>query len=100
MKKEILTLEVYNPTGLVEITQGRAIHLDTLEGKTIGEISNNQWEADRTFPLIRQLLQARFPGIKIIPFTEFPAITVRELDSFDDLVKAKGCDAILVGNAA
>ncbi|MFC1966241.1 hypothetical protein ACFLWI_04770 [Chloroflexota bacterium] len=95
-----VTLEVYDPTGTVEISPLHAPRLDTLEGKTIGEVSNRIWEADRMFPLIRQLLQTRFPGIKFIPYTEFPALVYPEPENIGDLAKVKGCDAVIVGNAA
>ena len=108
MQKKKLTLEIYNPNGVIETFQSCTSRLDTLEGKTLGEVSNRIWEADRTFPLIRQLLQTRFPSIKIIPYTEFhtimynefPTIMCPEPENIGDLVKAKGCDAVIVGNAA
>ena len=79
-----------------------APRLSDLSGKTICELSNGKaWEVDRTFPLIRQMLKERFPDIKIVPYTEFP-VGVREIDIDDigDLVAAKGCDAVIGGNAA
>ncbi len=94
-----ISLEVYNPTGATEVTQVAASLLHSLENKTVWEISNRAWEADRTFPAIRQVLQKRFSGIKIVPYTELRNITV-DLDSFGDLVKTGSCDAVIVGNAA
>ncbi|MFC1928704.1 hypothetical protein ACFLXK_03765 [Chloroflexota bacterium] len=95
------TLEVYDPTGTMEITQLYAPRFPDLKGKTICELSNSAWEDERTFPRIRELLKGRFPDIKIIPYTEFSDIS----DSVNDAVlsraiEKKGCDGIIVGNAA
>ena len=95
------SLEVFDPTGTTEVTKSYAPRLDTLEGKTICELSNNQWQAHRTFPLIRELLQKRFPSVKIIPYTEFPAGTSEiDSDKVVDLIKERGGQAVIVGNAA
>ena len=94
-------LEMFDPTGATEISTPYAPRLDTLEGKTICEVSNNQWQAHRTFPLIRELLQKQFPTVKIIPYTEFPTGTSEiDGDEVANLVKEKGGQAAIVGNAA
>ena len=58
-----VTLEVFDPTGASEVTEVHAPRLDTLDGKTICEISQEpdgqSWEARRTFPFIRELLKKR-----------------------------------------
>ena len=96
-----VTLELHNPTGALEVTSLYAPRLDTLEGKTICEISDAMWEDHRTFPLIRKLLQERFPTAKIIPYSEFPTGTAGiDSDETANLVKERGCDAAIVGNAA
>ena len=96
-----ISLEVYHPGGVVETVNFHARRLDTLKGKTIGELSDGAYEADRTFTLIRSLLQERFPGLKIIPYTEFP-VGMAEIDAegIEAKVREKGCDAVIVGNAA
>ncbi len=52
MKGEIseVSLEVYDPTGAVEITELYAPRLNDLNGKTICELSDRVWEDYRTFP--------------------------------------------------
>ena len=101
MAADSVTLKVYNPTGAIEVVQTFAPRLADLNGKTICELSNDTWEPDRTFPLIRQLLQRQFPAAKIIPYTEFPHGTSMMTTSTDlgDKLKAKGCQAAIVGNA-
>lgn len=96
------TLEVFAPTGAIEVTQIHARRLADLRGKTICEVSNNSWEAQRTFPLIRKLLKERFPDCRIIPYTEF-ASGNKELESagaIGDEVLKKGGQAAILGNSA
>ena len=98
--KKVVYLEVYDPTGTIEKTEFYASRLADLSGKTICELSDLQWEDYRTFPLIRELLRRRFPDVKVVPYTEFPGIYGVEADVLSEVVKEKGCDAIIVGNAA
>ena len=101
MKNRGVELEVLNPTGAREVSNVHAPRLPDLNGKTICELSNGIWEMHRTFPLIRELLQKRFPAVKIIPYTEFPVGT-RNIDDerIAAMVKAKGGHAVITGNAA
>ena len=73
-------LEVVSPLGRDTVTRaGAAPRLDTLEGKTVCEIWNGVFKGDVTFPMIRKLLQARYHGLEVIPYTEFrtrPAATI------------------------
>lgn len=95
-----VTLKVYNPTGAIQVNYLFSPRLADLNGKTICEVSNGGWEADRTFPAIREALQNKYPTVKIIPYTEFPVGTYEiDVDSIGDLVKKKGCQAAIVGNA-
>ncbi len=94
-----VTLEVYDPTGAFEVTQLFAPRLDSLEGKTICEISDNLWETQRTFPLIRSLLQKQFPTAKFIPYDQLPAATTDAASKLGDAVKKAGCQGVIVGNA-
>ena len=99
-----MNLEVFDPSGFTESAELSlyAPRLSDLSGKTICELSNGEiWEVDRTFPLIRQMLRKQFPDIKLVPYTEFPA-GVREIDIDDiaNMVAARGCDAVIGGNAA
>jgi hypothetical protein len=96
-----VTLRVYDPTGLADTTQSYASRLEDLNGRTVCELSNGVWEDQRSFPVIRALIQERFPRARIIPFTEFPVGTERmDRDSTIDLLVEKGCEALITGNAA
>jgi len=95
-----VTLEVYNPTGAIQVSYLFAPRLADLNGKTICEVSDDGWEAYRTFPAFREALQEKFPTAKIIPYTEFPVGTYEiDVDNIGDLLKKKGCQAAIVGNA-
>jgi hypothetical protein len=90
------TLEVYDPSGAVEVPVTFAKRLDTLAGKTIGQVGHS-WEADRMHPLIKEHLEKMYPTVKIIPHTEMPDYTDPEL--LAKAVKEKKCDAVIFGNA-
>ena len=100
-----LTLELHDPTGLLETTVPHAPRLDTLDGKTIVEVSNFHWEHQRIFPAVRAELQQRYPTAKFISYTEVSDIVSNraELDDIENvkrLVMEKKCDAVITGMAA
>jgi hypothetical protein len=101
--------DVVSPLGLEAVkSAGNARRLDRLEGRTVGEFWNGVFKGDQSFPIIRKLLQQRFPGLKIIPFTEFPHAPAsdhpakqRELaQRMAAMAKEKGCHAVISGNGA
>lgn len=95
-----VTLELFNPCGALEAPERHAPRLDTLAGKTICELSNASWEPDRTFAAIREQLQKQFPDARIVPYTEFPIGNNQiDTDEVAELVKQKGCQAVISGNA-
>jgi hypothetical protein len=98
---ERVTLHVHNPAGSVEVVQSHAARVEELDGRTICELSNGVWEDERTFAKIRESLQRRLPGARIVPFTEFP-IGSEQIDNERtiDLLVEKGCQAVIAGNAA
>lgn len=102
-------LEVLSPAGLAVVAPGgSARRIDSLDGKTVGEVWNGVFKGDFTFPIIRKLLQARYPRLKVIPYTEFPHVPgsdnptrQRELArQIAVAAKEKGCDAVISGNGA
>jgi len=95
-------LQVLKPFTEKRITAKNAARLDTLEGKTICEISGG-WKTDKTFPVIRELLQKKFPSVRFVPFTEMPpsphgASHELVLGKIVEQIKEKRCDAVLIGN--
>ena len=94
-------MEVYDPTGAMEIIEIHARRLDTLNGKTVCELSNDAWQAHRVFPEIRRLLRERFPTVKFIPYTEFPTGYERiDTAKTAALVARAKPDAVIIGNAS
>ena len=97
----MVKLEFYDPAGAIEVTQRHAPRLASLAGKRIGFVSNEQWQAYRTLPLLKALLEQDFPGIEVLPLDAFPqgnALIGEEETA--RLVKQSGVDAVIIGNAA
>ena len=97
----MVKLEFYDPSGTLEVTQPHAPRLASLEGKRIGFVSNEQWQAYRMLPLLKSMLEEDFPGIEALPVDAFPqGNAVIGTEETAALVKKSGVDAVIVGNAA
>ena len=98
-----VTLELYDPSGAYEVTVLHAARLDSLEGKTICEVTDGSWEDQRTFAVIRELLQEMYPTAKFVTYDNFPTITnvltVADMAGIATEMKEMGCDAVISGNA-
>jgi len=100
--------EVVSPLGEpVTTTIPMAPRMDTLDGKTVGEIWNGGFRGDESFPMIERMLRERYPSVRIVPYSEFPLATVASfhpekktetLAALRARLKEKGCDAVIVGN--
>ena len=99
--------EVVSPLG--EVTKrvaSVAPQLDTLNGKTVCELSVGMYNFQTSFPIIREALQKRFFNIKVIPYSEFPEILMmtqgKEYQEYMEnllaLLKQRGCDGVIIGN--
>lgn len=94
-------LEFYDPSGTLEVTQQHAPRLDTLAGKRIGFVSNEQWQAYRMLPMLKAQLEADFPGIEVLPVDAFPqGNALIGTEETAALVKQSGVDGVIVANAA
>lgn len=100
-------LGVISPEGLPLGATGTVSRpLESLEGKTIGEVYNNHFKGELMFQTYRRLFQQRYSGIKIIPFDRFPIVYVggdaasqkKIAKEIAALAKERGCDAIITGN--
>ncbi len=97
----MVTLEFHDPSGAVEIKQAHAPRIAALEGKRVGFVSNEQWQAYRMLPRLKALLEADFPGIEVLLIDAFPqGNAVIGSEETAALVKASGVDAVIIGNAA
>ena len=101
------TMKVISPEGLpVGATGTVSRQLDDLNGKTIGEVYNNHFKGELMFRTYRRLLKQKYPGIKIIPYDQFPIVYVggdaasqkRIAKEIAALAREKGCHAIITGN--
>ena len=97
----MVKLEFYDPSGALEVSQPHAPRLASLEGKRIGIVSNEQWQAYRTLPLLKSMLEEDFPGTEVLPIDTFPqGNTLIGTEETAALVRKSGVDAVIVGNAA
>ncbi|MGY9014121.1 MAG: UGSC family (seleno)protein [Rhodospirillales bacterium] len=93
-------MEFINPTGGTEIINIHAERLDTLDGKTIGFLTNDEWQAYRTLPVIKEALEDQF-NVKVLALKTFPVgnNNIAEIET-TQLVLESGVDAVILGNAA
>ena len=97
----MVTLEFHDPSGTLEVTQRHAPRLASLEGRCVGFISNDQWQAYRIFPVLKEMLEADFPGVKVLPVDTFPQNNAGiDTEETATLVIKNGVDAVIVGIAA
>lgn len=97
----MVTLEFHDPSGTLEVTQPFAPRLDTLAGKRIGIVTNEQWQAYRMLPKLKSLLEADFPGVEVLPVDAFPqGNAMIGTEETAKLVMKSGVDAVIVGNAS
>jgi len=95
------TLEFHDPSGTFEVTQQHAPRLASLAGRRIGFVSNEQWQAYRMLPMLKEMLETDFPDIKVLPIDAFPqGNAVIGNEETAALVKKSGVDAVIVANAA
>jgi len=97
--------EVVSPLGepvLAEKYTGR--YLDTLNGKTVCEIWNEEFRGEITLSLVRETLQKQYPDVKMVPYTELPSSTInrqtteemkKTLEAIRVAILEKGCDAVI-----
>jgi len=97
----MVKLEFHDPSGTIEVTVPHAPRLASLEGRRIGFVSNEQWQAYRMLPMLKEMLEQDFPGVTVLPIDAYPqgnALIGNEETAA--LVKKSGVDAVIVGNAA
>jgi hypothetical protein len=84
-----------------------APRLDNLEGKTIAQVWNGGFRGDESFPMIERMLRDRYPTVKMVPYSEFPVVSIASLhpekkqetlEALRAAIKKTGCDAVITGN--
>ena len=75
-----------------------------LNGKTVCELWDVIFRGETIYPLVREYIKARFPGVKFVHYSEFGNFHgVREHDvinTLPDKLRAHGADAVIVGIGA
>ncbi len=97
-----VSLPVFDPTGAYEVSVLHAARLADLNGKTICELSDYNWEWQATFPVIRELLQKQFPTITIVPWDQMNLNSRTEMEDLarvTKMVTEKKCHGVIIGNA-
>jgi len=96
-----MRIEFHDPAGMLMASQPHAARLDTLDGKTIGFLTNEQWQAHRMLPLVKELIESDFPRARVLAVDAFPSgNTEIPKDSTAALVQQAGVDAVIIGNAS
>jgi hypothetical protein len=97
----MVKLEFHDPSGAIEVTVPHAPRLASLEGKRIGFVSNEQWQAYRMLPMLKEMLEQDFRGITVLPIDAYPqGNALIGTEETAALVKKSRVDAVIVGNAA
>ena len=97
----MVTLEFHDPSGALEVTQPFAPRLDTLEGKRIGIVTNDQWQAYRMLPALKSRLEADFRNIEVLPVDAYPQGNILiPTEETAAAVKKSGVGAVIIGNAS
>ncbi|MGZ8210536.1 MAG: UGSC family (seleno)protein [Burkholderiales bacterium] len=97
----MVRIEFHDPSGMLEVTQPFAPRLDSLEGRRIGFVSNEQWQAYRMLPMLKSMLEQDFKGIEVLPVDTFPqGNALIGTEETAKAVKQSGVDAVIVGNAS
>ncbi|MGH7368572.1 MAG: UGSC family (seleno)protein, partial [Candidatus Rokuibacteriota bacterium] len=90
-----------DPSGRLEVKQPHAPRLDSLAGKRVGFVTNEQWQAYRMLPLLKTLLERDFAGIEVLPIDAFPqGNALIGTEETAEQVERSGVDAVIIGNAA
>jgi len=97
----MIKLEFHDPSGALEVTVPHAPRLASLEDKRIGFVSNEQWQAYRMLPMLKEMLEQDFPGVTVLPIDAYPqGNALIGTEETAALVKKSKVDAVIVGNAA
>ena len=76
---------------------------DTLKDQTIGELWDGLFRGDEIFPILRENLSQRYPGLKFVPWKDFPRDGDHgfpDWSAHPELLSEKGCDMVIVGTGA
>ena len=97
--------EVLWPLSRRAVGEARAApRLPDLNGKTIAELWDVIFRGETIYPLVRDYIKARFPGVKFVGYSEFGNFHgAREHEvsaAIPDRLRAHHADAVIVGIGA
>ena len=77
-----------------------AKRLETLNGKTVGELWNYAFRGKEIFSILEKALLERYPGVKFVSWASFPDDgdhRFPEWEAHPEVLAEKGCDAVITG---
>ena len=93
--------EFHDPSGALSAAQPHAPRIDTLNGKKIGFVTNDQWQAFRMLPRLRELIAEDYPDAQLLPIDAFPQGNAEiPKEETAALVELAEVDAVIIGNAS
>jgi len=97
--------EVLWPLSRRAVREAKAApRLPDLNGKTVAELWDVIFRGETIYPLVREYIQARFPGVRFVGYSEFGNFHgAREHEvtaSLPDKLRAHKTDAAIVGIGA
>ena len=96
-----MRFEFHDPSGELSVAQPHAPRLDTLNGKKIGFLTNDQWQAFRMLPKLKELIEQDYPQAQILALDAFPQGNAEiPKERTAELVKLAAVDAVIIGNAS
>ena len=96
-----MRIEFHDPAGALAASQPHAARVGALDGKTIGFLSNEQWQAHRMLPLLKSLIESDFPDARVLAIDAFPQGNAEiPKDTTCALVQQAQLDAVIIGNAS
>ena len=93
------SVEIFDPTGALDVSQLHAPRLEDLNGKVVCELANAHWEDYRILEAVRREMLRRFPDVTIVPYTEFPYGYEIDDERVAAMVKEKGAHAVVLASA-
>src|SRR3954469_13425811 len=91
----------FDPTGYTEVSQPHAVRPQSLAGKRIGFLTNEQWQGYFALPAPKSPIEADFVGAEVLALDAFPKGNEKiGSDSVAKQVMDSGVDAVIIGNAA
>jgi hypothetical protein len=80
-----------------------APRIETLAGKTVGQLWDDLFRGDEIFPMLEHELARRFPGVRFVPYREFGSThggdEHRVIAELPEKLRRFGVDAVISGMA-